>query len=211
MNAAAQINHPLFARFYSRLVVPAMSRHGAEALRRRALAGLSGTVVEVGAGDGSNFALYPDEVDRIVAVEPEPYLREQASVRADQRVELRDAVADHLPVEDGEADAVVFSLVLCSVDQPTALAEARRVLRAGGELRVLEHVRSHEPGAMRSVQRALDATVWPSLFGGCHSGRDTAAAVEQAGFRFTELDRLTFPEGSRGPEAAVILGRAVLG
>ena len=132
-------------------------------LRRRVLAGLKGTVVEVGAGDGANFPHYPDEVERIVAVEPEAYLREQASSHTDERVELRNAVATDLPVADGEADAVVCTLVLCSVDQAAALAEARRVLRSGGELRFLEHVRSHEPGAGRR--------------GAAGAGRDRVAAA----------------------------------
>jgi ubiquinone/menaquinone biosynthesis C-methylase UbiE len=203
------VRHPIFARFYSRFVVPGMAKQGLEDLRARTLAGLKGTVVEVGAGDGANFTFYPDEVERIVAVEPEPFLRERASGHSDERVQLRNAVASSLPLADGEADAVVFTLVLCSVDQEPALAEARRVLRPGGELRFLEHVQAHEPGAIRKVQRVLDATVWPRLFGGCHCGRDTAGAVADAGFTMTELERLTFPEGSRGPEAAVIIGRAV--
>jgi ubiquinone/menaquinone biosynthesis C-methylase UbiE len=203
------VRHPIFARIYSRFVVPGMAKQGLEDLRARTLAGLKGTVVEVGAGDGANFTFYPDEVERIVAVEPEPFLRERASGHSDERVQLRNAVASSLPLADGEADAVVFTLVLCSVDQEPALAEARRVLRPGGELRFLEHVQAHEPGAIRKVQRVLDATVWPRLFGGCHCGRDTAGAIADAGFTMTELERLTFPEGSRGPEAAVIIGRAV--
>jgi ubiquinone/menaquinone biosynthesis C-methylase UbiE len=203
------VRHPIFARFYSRFVVPGMAKQGLEDLRARTLAGLKGTVVEVGAGDGANFTFYPDEVERIVAVEPEPFLRERASGHSDERVQLRNAVASSLPLADGEADAVVFTLVLCSVDQEPALAEARRVLRPGGELRFLEHVQAHEPGAIRKIQRVLDATVWPRLFGGCHCGRDTAGAIADAGFTMTELERLTFPEGSRGPEAAVIIGRAV--
>jgi ubiquinone/menaquinone biosynthesis C-methylase UbiE len=203
------VRHPIFARFYSRFVVPGMAKQGLEDLRARTLAGLKGTVVEVGAGDGANFTFYPDEVERIVAVEPEPFLRERASGHSDERVQLRNAVASSLPLADGEVDAVVFTLVLCSVDQEPALAEARRVLRPGGELRFLEHVQAHEPGAIRKVQRVLDATVWPRLFGGCHCGRDTAGAIADAGFTMTELERLTFPEGSRGPEAAVIIGRAV--
>ena len=123
-------------------------------------------------------------------------------------VELRDAVAGALPLGDGEADAVVFTFVLCSVDQPAALAEARRVLRPGGELRFLEHVQAHDPGPVRSLQRALDATIWPRLFGGCHTGRDTAGAIERAGFTVTWIERFRFPEGSRGPEAAAIIGAA---
>jgi len=205
------VRHPLFARLYSHVVVPTMDKRGGEDLRRRVLTGLKGTVVEVGAGDGANFTLYPDEVERIVAVEPEPFLRERASGRADERVELRDAVSSALPVADGEADAVVFALVLCTVDQEAALAEARRVLRPGGELRFLEHVQAHEPGPARKVQRVLDATVWPRLFGGCHVGRDTAGAIAGAGFTVTELDRFTWPEGARGPQTAAIIGCAVAG
>ena len=204
------VNHPIFARLYSRIVLPAMARQGAEDLRRRTLAGLAGTVVEVGAADGANFSLYPDEVERIVAIEPEPFLRERASGHADERVELRDAAADALPVGDGEADAVVFTLVLCSVEQPhAALAEAQRVLRPGGELRFLEHVHAAQPGAARAVQRALDATVWPRLFGGCHLARDTAAAIEESGFTLTEIEHLSFPEGAGPFTADAILGRAV--
>ena len=204
-----KVRHPLFARLYSRLVVPSITRQGGDDLRRRLVADLQGTVVEVGAGDGANFEHYPDEVNRIVAVEPEPYLREKASVHTDERVELRDAVASRLPVGDGEADAVVFSLVLCSVDQAAALAEARRVLRPGGEVRFLEHVQAHEPGFSRRTQRVLDATVWPRLFGGCHVSRDTVAAIETAGFTVTELERFSFPEHARGPSSAAVLGRAV--
>ena len=205
------VRHPLFARLYSKLLVPTMAKQGGNELRHKTLAGLKGTVVEVGAGDGANFALYPDEVERIIAVEPEPFLRERASGHADERVELRDALASSLPVADGEADAVVFTLVLCSVDQDSALAEARRVLRPGGELRFLEHVQAHEPGATRKVQRILDATIWPRLFGGCHVGRDTAGAVAGAGFTVTELERFTWPEGARGPMTSAVIGSAVAG
>ncbi len=210
VSATTSVNHPLFARLYSRVLVPAMARQGAEDLRRRTLAGLSGTVVEVGAGDGANFSLYPDEVARIVAIESEPFLRERASGHADERVELRDAPADALPVGDGEADAVVFTLVLCSVERPqAALAEAQRVLRPGGELRFLEHVHAQGSGAARTMQRALDATVWPRLFGGCHLARDTATAIEESGFALTEIEHLSFPEGARRFTATAILGRAV--
>jgi ubiquinone/menaquinone biosynthesis C-methylase UbiE len=205
----SEVSHPVFARFYSRFVVPSMERYGGTELRARNLAGLRGTVVEVGAGDGANFGLYPDSVERIVAVEPEAYLREKAASHTDERVQLRNAVAGELPVGDGEADAVVFSLVLCSIDQTSALAEARRVLRPGGELRFLEHVQAPEPGFGRRLQRVLDATVWPRLAGGCHLSRDTAAAIEGAGFRVTELERFSFPEGARGPASFAVIGRAV--
>ncbi|HET8561108.1 MAG TPA: class I SAM-dependent methyltransferase [Marmoricola sp.] len=202
--------HPVFARFYSRVAEPCFARFGGDHLRRRALAGLSGTVVEIGPGDGANFPLYPAEVTRLVAVEPEPWLREQAETRAAARVEVVAGTAETLPLDDGEADALVSTLVLCSVaDQGAVLAEARRVLRPGGELRFLEHVQAHDPGLLRRLQRGLDATVWPRLFGGCHCGRDTVGAIEAAGFDVVEVDRFLFPPGSRSPVSPSVLGRAV--
>lgn len=209
---SAVVRHPLFARFYRR--VAAMGeRHGLLELRVQLLAGLSGTVVEVGAGDGANFRHYPDAVTEVVAVEPEPYLRghaEAAAAQAPVHVRVVDGSADDLPLPDGSVDAVVFCLVLCSVpDQSAALAEARRVLRPGGELRFLEHVLAHRPGAMRRVQRSLDRFVWPRLFGGCHSGRDTVAAIDGTGFTITDLERSQFPEGTHTPVSPHVHGRAV--
>ena len=122
-------------------------------------------------------------------------------------MELRDDLASELPVDDGEADAVVFSLVLCSVDQAEALAEARRVLRPGGELRFLEHVQAHEPGVGPSLAAGAGRDRWPRLFGGCHLARDTVGAIEDAGFTVTELERFSFPEDARGPSSYVVLGR----
>jgi ubiquinone/menaquinone biosynthesis C-methylase UbiE len=206
------MGHPVFARVYSNLVVKGFDRGGGAALRDRLLAGLSGTVVEVGAGDGANFAHYPEEVTHVIAVEPDPYLRGRALTtagRAGGRFEVLNGDAAALPVADDSADAVVFCLVLCSVADPAAaLAEARRVLRPGGRLLLLEHVQAHQPGLTRRVQAGLDATVWPRLFGGCHVGRDTVAAAEAAGFVFEELDRFAFPEGSHAPMSPAVLGTA---
>ena len=154
-------------------VVPAMARSGGTELRERNLAGLKGDVVEVGAGDGANFAHYPDEVERILAVEPEPYLRERASAHSDERVELRDAMAHELPMADGEADAVVFSFVLCSVDQDAALPRPTGCCGPGASCASSSTCRPTSRERLRKVQRVLDATVWPRLFGGCHCGRDT--------------------------------------
>lgn len=164
--------------------------------RTRALAGLAGSVIEVGAGNGLNFAHYPAGVTRVLAVEPAPYLRRaagQQAAHAPVPVDITEGVAERLPAADGAFDAAVVTLVLCSVaDQGTALAELRRVLRPGGELRFIEHVRADTAG-LRRVQRALDATVWPALGGGCHTGRDTLAAIAAAGFTVTRHEAFRFP------------------
>lgn len=178
------VHHPLFARFYARVLArnePAELR----AFRDELLAGLSGRVVEVGAGSGANFPHYPPEVSEVVAVEPESYLREQAvaaAAKAPVPVTVLDGVADALPLADASCDAAVACLVLCTVpDQASALAELRRVLKPGGELRFLEHVRGDTPRMVRA-QRFVDRTFWPRAFGGCHTARDTVAAIAAAGF-----------------------------
>jgi ubiquinone/menaquinone biosynthesis C-methylase UbiE len=186
--------HPLFARVYERFSVRGESRGQADN-RRRLLAGLQGRVVEVGAGNGLNFAHYPAEVTEVVAVEPEPFLRERARERAAAApvaVRVLAGTAEALPLADGEAEAVVTSLVLCSVDdQAVALAEARRVLRPGGELRFYEHVVSRRP-VKAAVQQALTRTVWSHIAAGCHLDRDTGAAIAAAGFTVESAERVPY-------------------
>jgi ubiquinone/menaquinone biosynthesis C-methylase UbiE len=194
--SSSQVSHPIFARVYARMS-PALERSGGSEHRRRLLAGLSGRVIEVGAGDGMNFPHYPPEVASVLAVEPERYLREIAERKAGQApvpIEVTGGTAERLPAGGASFDAAVVSLVLCAVrDQQTALAELRRVLKPGAQVHFLEHVRAQTPG-LRGVQRLLDLGVWPALFGGCHTGRDTAAAIETAGFTIERLDRLGLPE-----------------
>jgi len=141
----AKVSHPLFARCYGWLSQKAEAAGMAD-IRRELLAGLSGRVVEVGSGNGMNFRHYPVSVEAVTAVEPEPYLRaraEHASTEAAVPVQVVPGGAERLPFPDGTFDAGVASLMLCSVrDQNTALAELRRVVRPGGELRFYEHVRA---------------------------------------------------------------------
>jgi ubiquinone/menaquinone biosynthesis C-methylase UbiE len=170
-------------------------------------------VIEVGAGHGLNFRYYPENVTRLLAVEPEPHLRDlarDAAQRASVRIEVLDGTAEALPAEEGELDVAVVSLVLCSVrDQRTALHEIARVLRPGGELRFYEHVISNRPGWAR-FQRALDATVYPSLAGGCHCARDTGAAIRDAGFTVEHEQRIAFKASPIVPAIPHILGSARL-
>lgn len=176
------VDNPFFARLWT-----AMSSREPESLRRlrrENLAGLSGRVLEVGAGTGTNFELYPGTVTEVVAVEPERRLAEAAE---------RAAAAAPIPVtvdtgtvekfaDSGQFDAVVCSLVLCSVDDPQQVVrQLYSLLRPGGELRYLEHVAGS--GARARLQRFADATVWPKMLGNCHTHRDTENTIVGAGFQ----------------------------
>jgi ubiquinone/menaquinone biosynthesis C-methylase UbiE len=208
---APESPRPRFARMYMRSAVTAEER-GAAGHRRRLLDGLSGTVVEIGAGHGLNFSLYPPEVTEVVAIEPEPTLRRQAEMAAESAnvpIRVLAGVADELPLEDESADAVVASLVLCSVpDQQQALVEVRRVLRPDGELRFYEHV---IPRAQpkRVLFQVIDRSgIWPAIAGGCHAARDTTEAIMQAGFDIEEIERLGFSANRFQPLVPHILGTA---
>ncbi|WP_218951962.1 class I SAM-dependent methyltransferase [Amycolatopsis anabasis] len=194
----ALIENPLFAKFFARYGARNEARGNAR-LRAELLAGLSGRVVEVGAGTGLNFPHYPPAVAELVAVEPEPTLRAkaaEAATGAPAPIRLVDGVADGLPAEDGSADAVVVSGVLCSVADPAAaLAEFRRVLRPGGELRFYEHVRAR--GAVWARFQDFSDLLWPRLMGGCHPNRDTLSAIRRAGFEIVRCRELIFPPTAR--------------
>lgn len=207
-------HHPVFARLWPRLAGQLDQQGGAQH-RERLLDGLDGRVLELGAGDGRNFDRYPDTVEEVVAVEPEPYLRERAEEAADHAsvpVTVLDGIAEALPATDDAFDAAVLSLVLCSVPDPQhVLAETQRVLRAGGQLRFFEHVAA-DGGPQRRVQQVLDATVWPRVAGGCHTARDTTTAISRAGFHIDWLDAFRFPEGPiPTPTSPHVLGRARAG
>ena len=204
-------SRPVFSRFYAR-VSQRMETEGMADLRRELLADLDGTVVEVGAGNGMNFAQYPSTVSSVIAVEPEPYLRElalRAASGAPVPVNVVPGTAARLPVPEASVDCAVVCLVLCSIgDRPVALAELARVLRPGGTLRFLEHTIA-ETVTLRRVQQIADATVWPLLTGGCHTATDPAADIRSAGFEITTMRRLRFPaSGITVPASPHVLGSA---
>ncbi|KUH76685.1 phosphatidylethanolamine N-methyltransferase [Mycolicibacterium novocastrense] len=205
------VDNPFFARLWT-----VMSTHETDAirqLRRQNLAGLSGRVLEVGAGTGTNFEFYPDTVREVVAVEPERRLAERAqrtAVGARVPVTVSTDTVEHFVANRSEPfDAIVCSLVLCSIDDPdTVLRQLLSLLRPGGELRYLEHIASE--GGRGRLQRIADATVWPRLLGNCHTHRHTEQSIVGAGFEVEDARReWTMPRWVPLPVAEFAIGRAV--
>ncbi len=183
--------HPLFAAFYSRL--DAAAQRGWLGERRRALvADAAGTVLELGAGHGANLAHYRDASD-LILTEPDPAMRDLLAERhglARVRFEVIDAEAASLPMPDASVDVVVSAFVLCTVpDVAAALAEVHRVLRPGGELRFLEHVR---PGGLAGRLADAIEPIWRRAAAGCRPTRRTVDDIAAA-FHLEEIDRFRPP------------------
>ena len=179
----------LVAALYDRAMAD-VEAAGVSQWRRELLGGLSGRVVEIGAGTGRNVAFYPPGVSELVLAEPDRHMRSRLRARvasSGRSARVVDAPAEALPFDDGYFDAAVSTLVLCSVREPgLALSELRRVLRPGGEVVVIEHVRA-EAGSRRAAwQRRLEPA-WKRLAGNCHLTRDSAGSLEAAGFDVSEL------------------------
>ena len=182
------IGERIFAAVYDPMNRPA--EHGWLGRRREALlADLGGDVLEIGAGTGANLSHYR-AAERVVLAEPSEPMRAHIGTKlADARVpvEVSPAPAASLPFDDGSFDAVVCTLVLCTVpDVPAALAEVMRVLRRGGELRFLEHGAEHL-GSRAVWQRRIEP-VWRRVGQGCHLTREPRAEIEAAGFTITRYE-----------------------
>ena len=202
------IDNPFFARLWARM--SSREPHAIRVLRRENLVGLTGRVLEVGAGTGTNFEFYPDTVTEVVAVEPEVRLAEiaeRAAARASVPVTVTTDTIEHYE-PDATFDAVVCSLVLCSVDDPDGvLRQLFARVRPGGELRYLEHVASSGPRA--HLQRLADATVWPRLLGNCHTHRRTEDSIVAAGFDVAESrHEWVLPKWVPAPVGETAIGRA---
>jgi ubiquinone/menaquinone biosynthesis C-methylase UbiE len=148
------------------------------------LRGMSGTVVEIGPGAGRNLRYFSPDV-RWIGIEPNPFLHPAISAEATARrinFRLIRGTAENLDLEDRCADAVVGTLVLCSVKEPTrALSEFRRVLKPGGRYYFMEHVIAPEDTLLRGLQRVI-RPVWQAIGNGCTPDRDSLALIKQAGF-----------------------------
>jgi SAM-dependent methyltransferase len=207
-STADTVDHPFFARIW-----PAIAAHETEQmreLRRENLAGLSGRVLEVGAGTGTNFELYPASVAQVVAVEPEQRLvglAREAAAGAVFPIEVTNRTVESFSADE-PFDAIVCSLVLCSVADPgSVLRQLFSLLRPGGELRYLEHVAS---GGIRGrFQQLVDATIWPRLAGNCHTHRRTEQAIRTAGFDVVKArTERTLPSWVPLPVSEFVLGQA---
>lgn len=178
---------PIFARVY-RVIGGLVTRGRVGECRRELLERVSGRLLMVGVGPGFDLDHVPPSVSTVVAVEPSAPMLAAADARVGA---LRRrgvgvlpvaAVGEALPLPDASVDAVLCAFVLCSVADPLAvLAEVRRVLRPGGHLLLLEHVRAPSGSVLARVQVLLDPA-WRRLAGGCSCARDTRASVAAAGF-----------------------------
>ena len=185
---SAERGHRWFAAGYERRGRKNEDTEYAKSIRTRVAGGVTGRVLEIGAGTGFNFPYYPP-ASEVVATEPDPEMVKRAEPRAREHgVELRPAPAERLPFPDSSFDTVVSTGVLCAVDDPaSALEEAHRVLRPGGILRFSEHVRGARP-LRRLWQRTTDPIHYRMFR--CHIGRDTLRAMRGAGFEIEELEHL---------------------
>lgn len=145
-----------------------------------------GMVLEIGAGDGVNLAYYhPDAI--VIATEPDSESLELITEYEDN-VTLAQVDAEDLPFPDASFDAVVGTLVFCTIpDAPRALQEVRRVLKPNGSLRLVEHVRARNPFGSAFMHLANPA--WHLMTGGCNINRDTLTAVRAAGFQIKQVNR----------------------
>jgi ubiquinone/menaquinone biosynthesis C-methylase UbiE len=184
-----------FAAAYDR-AFEATEAAGLREMRRRLLSEAEGRVLELGAGTGANLDLYPENVGEVVALEPDPHMakRLRATVAASPRqVSVSEAGAERLPFEDSSFDTVVSTLVFCTIPDPSrALAETARVLKPGGRLLFLEHVRSEDPSRARWQDRLEKP--WRFVGDGCHCNRDTVATISASPLRLGEVEAGELPK-----------------
>ncbi|MBI2816543.1 MAG: class I SAM-dependent methyltransferase [Acidobacteria bacterium] len=175
--------------------------------KRAMLANLRGCVVEIGPGTGPNLPYYPKEI-RWIGVEPNRYMMPYVKRAAEQfglTVDVRPGLAEEIPVAQNSADAVVSTLVLCSVSDPErVLREVLRVLKPGGRFLFIEHVAAPRGSRLRRVQDWL-RPLWTKIGDGCHPNRETWQYIESAGFASVQIEHFRLP---LGPVSTQIAGTA---
>jgi ubiquinone/menaquinone biosynthesis C-methylase UbiE len=185
----------LFAAVYDR-GLKGTEDAGLREMRRETLRAARGRTIDLGAGTGANLGLYPEGVTELVLAEPDPHMMARLRPKladSPQSAELVEASAEALPFEDSSFDTAVFTLVLCTVPNPEkALAEAARVLKPGGKLLFVEHVRAEDPGLARWQDRL--ERPWRFLGDGCHCNRDTVANIEASPFMLERVERGKVPK-----------------
>jgi ubiquinone/menaquinone biosynthesis C-methylase UbiE len=185
----------LFAAMYDR-GLKGTEDAGLREMRRETLAAARGRTIDLGAGTGANLDLYPDAVTDLVLAEPDPHMSKQLRQKLAQsgrKAELVEAPAERLPFEDSSFDTAVFTLVLCTVPDPqAALSEAARILKPGGKLFFVEHVRADDAGLARWQDRLEKP--WRFAADGCHCNRDTVASIEASPLTVEQVERGRLPK-----------------
>jgi ubiquinone/menaquinone biosynthesis C-methylase UbiE len=185
----------LFATLYDR-GLKSTEEAGLRQMRRELLAGAGGRVLELGAGTGLNLGLYPNAVEELLLVEPDPHMAKRLRLKLAQSkraATVVEAPAERLPFEDASLDTAVATLVLCTVPDPAAaLAEVARVLKPGGQLLFVEHVRANDPGLARWQDRLEKP--WRFLGDGCHCNRDTLATISASSLQLEAVKRDRMPK-----------------
>lgn len=185
----------VFSALYDSLM-KSTEEAGMREIRRETLSAASGRTIDIGAGTGLNVELYPEGVAELVLAEPDEHMLNRLRPKVPawgREVAIVQAPADGLPFDDDSFDTAVFTLVLCTVPNPkAALAEAARVLKPGGKLLFVEHVRSEDPGLARWQDR-LEGP-WRFLGDGCHCNRDTVAAIEASPFTVERVEHGELPK-----------------
>jgi len=182
----------LLSKYYDRIMSDA-EKKGLQDWRKTLLSNLSGNVLELGCGTGANLEFYPATVHHLVCAEPCRHMQKQLQIKLASYKQLEVTILDYdgntLPMPDASVDAVVSTLVLCSVSNPTQmLSEIYRVLKPNAKLVFIEHVAAVNNPKRFKWQKRLEP-FWKMIAGGCRLTRHTEQTIIQAGFQLQEITR----------------------